>query len=163
MVEQRRYRVRVRSYEESTSLRPEAPRETLKQWVSQLNAAHGQKLDRPVSGRFLWPGLQLELVSVDDDQSTELRPAGMTSIPNRLLFDHRVTDEDMRLYAVMKGAAISHPDGVWAVLPVPMMAALLGVGERTIQTRLNRLRDAGHISDERSHPAFGRVYKLLAG
>lgn len=165
MVEQRRYRVRVRI--DRGAAGPAESWDDARRWVDQLNATHGDKLERPVSTRFLWPRLKLVQVPIDAGASHELRPAGVAPIRNSLLFDYRLTDGELRLYAVLRAGAYGPEDGVtdglWAALSIPFMAAALGVRERTVQGRLARLREAGHISDQQLHPAFGRVYQLLAG
>ncbi len=134
------------------------------EWARQLNEAHGGKLDRPVSTRFIWRSFELMWIPLKEAPGWELRPAGLTEVPNALIFDHKLSDKAVRLYAILRASAASYYDALIATVPIPLLAATLAVTEKTANTTLDELREAGYISDlGQSRADFPRSYKLNAG
>ncbi len=136
--------------------------EMKKEWAKQLNDSY-KKLKRPVSTRFFWQWLMLGRVRVRGEDGrlfSEVRPIGDTSIPNAMIFDPRLRDEDLRVYAVLRATSFL---GI-ATVPIPFLQATLRVSEPTVQARLDNLRHAGYIRDlTPSQPGRPRSYRLFTG
>ncbi len=131
-------------------------------WARQLNERNRDRLKRPVSTRFAWMKLALVRMRVkgeDGEWRSEVRPSGHTTIPNVMIFDPRLRDEDLRLYAILKATSVF---GI-ATVPLPFMAASLEVTEDTIRRRLDNLREAGYIADEPKRGARPQSYRLFLG
>ncbi len=135
-----------------------------REWVSQLNEDQGHRLSRKVSARSLWPDLELVEIPAKNERGSKLVPSGHTPIPNKLLFDYDLSDKALRVYGLLRAMASLYLETWWvASVPIPFLAANMGVTERAVQGYLDELRAAGHISDLKElHPNYPRAYKLTA-